>query len=96
MSAFLTNKDGLTPRLLAEKISKSKYHRVIKNLKNYEAKETQRNAKAFEKKIKKVIVYEHEKSLLSSVVNNMWLSILIPLILAFMLYVMEKGFRSNE
>ena len=40
MSVFIMNKDKQTPRELAEKISKQKYHRVIKNLKNYEAKET--------------------------------------------------------
>ena len=40
VSAFTHNKAGQTPRQLAEHKDIAKFHRVIKNLKNYEAKET--------------------------------------------------------
>jgi len=39
VSAFLTNNEGLTPRGLAEKSDRQKFHRVIKNLKKYEGLE---------------------------------------------------------
>ena len=42
MSVFIKNNAGKTPRELAEHKDKAKYHRVIKNLKNYEAKELSR------------------------------------------------------
>ena len=59
MSVFLKNNDKLTPRELAEKLGKQKFHRVIKNLKNYEAKETTKiNASKKNKVVKKIIVYE--------------------------------------
>ena len=57
MSVFIKNNEGLTPRGLAEKISKSKYHRVIKNLKKYESIEESKKVKIRERKVKKVIKY---------------------------------------
>ena len=58
MSAFIKNKDGLTAKELAEKNSKQKFHRVIRNLKKYEDIETAKIKAKSVKKIKKVIVYE--------------------------------------
>ncbi len=39
ISPLIKNKEGLNPRELAEKTDKAKFHRVIRNLSNYEAKE---------------------------------------------------------
>ncbi len=42
VSVFAKNKAQQTPRELAEYQDRAKFHRVIKNLKNYEAKEQAR------------------------------------------------------
>jgi len=39
MTPFMKNNEALTPRALAEKLGKQKFHRVIKTLKNYEIKQ---------------------------------------------------------
>ena len=42
MSLFAENREGLTPRGLAEKRDRQKFHRVIKTLKKYEQMELDR------------------------------------------------------
>ncbi len=64
MSAFSKNKEGLSPRELAEKEDKKKFHRVIKHLKNYEQKEIEKKKANEKKKVKTFIVYEDEKGIL--------------------------------
>ncbi|CDW78142.1 ankyrin repeat family protein [Stylonychia lemnae] len=93
MSVFIKNAEKLTPKELAEKLSKQKYHRVIKNLKNYEAKETvkinaQKQSKV--KKIKKIVIYEDEKGIVPLLMKNIWVSALAPVILALLLLFIEK------
>jgi len=59
MSTFIKNKAGLTPRELAESKDKAKYHRVIKNLKKYEAIEISRRPPEIIEK--RVVIVEYER-----------------------------------
>ena len=68
VSTFVTNNAGLTPRQLAETTDKAKFHRVIKNITNYEVKE---NAKKKPEIVERILkVYEFEKGFANKLANN--------------------------
>ena len=88
LSAFTKNKAEQTPRELAEHNDRAKFHRVIKNLKNYEAKETAR----LKPEILEQTVYieEYEPGWQNSIVNNPLVSIGIPVVVGSILYAVFK------
>jgi len=66
---------------------KAKFHRVIKNLRIYEGREMAKRKP--EKVVKVVKVIEYEKGIGRNVVNSVWLSIFIPIMLAIILLLIE-------